>query len=196
MAWVINQERRKKICERVREIRIKRFGEGRGAQKEMARALGVPYTSYRGYEENRVNDDFLRIFAKKFGVQLLWLMAADDMAGPGDMKNISSAVVIDPVGKGVINSGQYIIHQMPDDSMEPTIIKGATVGVLPIRFGEPVPEKLVAVQLSKQGITIRRLIVHGNAFMVIPDNPHLPHDHIDIKKKDIIGQVVWQFSVI
>jgi hypothetical protein len=192
---MIDQNRKKKICERVKEIRIKRFGEGRGAQKEMARALGVPYTSYRGYEENRVNDDFLRMFARKFGVQLLWLMAADDMAGPGDMKNISSAVVIDP-GKGVINSGHYIIHQMPDESMEPTIMKGATVGVLPIKFGEPVPEKLVAVQLPKQGITIRRLIVRGNALMVLPDNPRLPHDHIDIKKRDIVGSVVWQFVVM
>ena len=195
MTWKINQGRKKKVCTRIKEIRIKRFGEGRGAQKEMARALGIPYTTYRGYEENRVNDDFLRMFAKKFGVPLLWLMAADDYGG--EVKTVPSAVLIDP-GKGVLNSGQYIILQMPDDGMEPTIPRGATVGVLPIKFGEPVPEKLVAVKIEgdKGPVTVRRLLVHGNSFMVIPDNPHLSHDHIDIKRKDILGQVVWQFSVI
>jgi len=197
MVWRINEGNKKKICGRVKEIRVGRFGEGRGAQKEMSRALGIPYTTYRGYEENRTNDDFLRLFARKFGISILWLLAADDIAGPGEGKISSSAVVIDP-GKGVLSSGQYIILQMPDDSMEPTISRGATVGILPIRFGEPVPEKLVALKLSKpkDTTTIRRLVARGNILMAIPDNPHLPHDHIYIKKKDIIGQVVWQFSVI
>jgi hypothetical protein len=193
MVWMINQERKKKICARVKEIRIKRFGEGRGAQKEMARALGTAYTSYRGYEENRVNDDFLRMFANKFGVPLLWLLAADDY--DGEMKPVSSSVVIDP-GKGVLNSGQYIVLQMPDDSMSPTIPAGATVGILPIKFGEPIPEKLVAVQLPNGGTTVRRLIVRGNALMVFPDNPRLPHNHVDVKRKSLLGMVVWQFSLL
>ena len=70
VVWMSGSKRKKIIYERVRSIRIKEFGDDFGAAKEMARAMGIPYNTYRGYEhvredQQRTNDEFLRIFAQK-----------------------------------------------------------------------------------------------------------------------------------
>ena len=196
MVFIPNLQRKKQICQRVKQIRVERFGEGHGAQKAMAKALGIPYTTYRGYEENRTNDDFLRSFARKFGVPLIWLMAFDE----GVEKEVAvtgSQVLID-VEKGIIGEGKYKIFQMNDDAMEPTIRKGAWVGVLPVKYGENLDRKVVVIQgaSSRDVVLVRRLVTRRNILVATADNPHLAHETIDVKKKNIIGEVVWQFSNI
>jgi hypothetical protein len=194
MVWIVDKRRKREICARVKQIRIERFGEGRGDQKDMARALGIPYTTYRGYEENRTNDDFLRMFAKKFNLPLLWLMAAETETGP-PAKPTPSTVTIDPE-KGVINAGKYRVVEIQDDSMHPIVRKGAWVGVVPMDPGKEFQGRLVAIKLptKKDGIIIRRVVVHGRTIMAIPDNPDASHEPINIHKSDIVGEAVWQFS--
>jgi SOS-response transcriptional repressor LexA len=194
MAWMINQKRKKEICNRVRQIRIERFGDSRGSQKEMARALDIPYTSYRGYEENRINDEFLRIFAKKFNIPYLWLVAAEPEGGPAP-EITPSIVTIDP-RKGVLNAGKYRIVEVEDDAMHPTIKKGAWVGVVPIDPEEDCQNKLVAVKIpdKKDRIIVRRVVMHGRTVMAIADNPS--HEPIVIRRSDIIGEVIWEFSTL
>lgn len=195
MAWMINQKRKKEICNRVRQIRIERFGDHRGAQKEMARALGLAYTSYRGYEENRINDDFLRMFAKKFNVPLMWLMAAEGEGAPE--KVTPSTVTIDPE-KGVVNAGKYRIVVVEDDAMRPLIKEGAWVGVIPMKPNEELQGRLVAVHspFKKDKTLVRRLVTHGRTIMAIADNPTASHEPIHIQKKDVVGEAVWQFSIL
>jgi len=194
MAWIINQKRKKEICNRVRQIRIERFGDNRGAQKDMARALGLAYTSYRGYEENRVNDDFLRMFSKKFNVPFLWLMAAE--TGP-TTKVTPSTVIIDPE-KGVIDTGRYRVVQVEDDAMHPIIRRGAWVGVTPMKPNEELQGRLVAFHPppKKDKILVRRLVTHGRTIMAIADNPTASHEPINIHKSDIVGEAMWQFSCL
>ena len=196
MVWMINQKRKKEVCARVKQIRIERFGDGRGHQKEMARTLGIPYTTYRGYETDRINDDFLRMFAKKFNVPFTWLMAAEGETGPPG-KPTPSTITIDPES-GVVNSGKYRIVDIEDDAMQPTLKKGAWVGVVPIQRNKESQGRLVAFRFpSKKGkILIRRLVTHGRTIMAIADNPTASHEPIHIQKKDVVGEAVWQFSLL
>ena len=194
MVWMINHKRKKDICARVRQIRIERFGDNRGAQKEMARALGIPYTSYRGYEENRINDDFLRTFAKRFNVPFLWLMAAESETGPPPTPS-PSIITIDP-DRGVVNSGKYRVVVVEDDAMHPIVRRGAWVGVIPIKPNEELQGRLVAVHSpsKKDKIFVRRLVTHGRTIMAIADNPTASHEPTHIQRKDVVGEAVWQFS--
>ncbi len=193
MVWMTNQKRKAEICRRVKQIRIERFGEGRGDQKDMARALGIPYTTYRGYEMDRLNDEFLRMFAKKFNVPYLWLVAAEAETGP-PLKPTPSTVTIDPE-KGVIDTGKYRVVQIEDDAMHPIIRKGAWVGVVPIQRNKEPQGRLVAIRFPSKGdkILVRRLVMHGRVLMGIADNPDASHEPINIHKSDIVGEAMWQF---
>ena len=195
MVWRTNQKRKNEICARVRQIRMERFGEGRGHQKDMARALGVPYTTYRGYEENRINDEFLRMFAKKFNVPLMWLMAAEGEGVPE--KVTPSTVTIDPE-KGVVNAGRYRIVAVEDDAMQPLIKEGAWVGVIPMDLNKERQGRVVAIRspTHKGKMLVRRLVAHGRVLMGIADNAAASHEPIHIQTKDIVGEVVWQFSTL
>ena len=192
--WKIDHKKKKQICARVRQIRIERFGDGRGAQKEMSRALDLAYTTYRGYEENRVNDDFLRTFAKKFNVPFMWLMAAEAETGPPPTPS-PSIITIDP-DRGVVNSGKYRVVVVEDDAMAPTVKRGAWVGVAPIDLNIEPQNKLVAIKLSikKDRIVIRRILVRGRTVTALADNPHTLYEPIYIHKSDVVGEAVWQFS--
>jgi transcriptional regulator with XRE-family HTH domain len=197
MVFIGNKSRKDKICQRVRETRIDRFGEGRGAQKEMSRALGIPYTTYRGYEENRTNDEFLRMLAKKFNIPILWLLAVDDFGEQKERTPDSSTIIID-VDKGVLNPGKYIIVKMEDQAMEPIIPKGATLGILPIKYSGKISEGLIALKPARPNDkpTIRRLVVQSRLLMIMAENPHQSHHHTNIRRTDILGRVIWKFTVM
>jgi transcriptional regulator with XRE-family HTH domain len=191
MSWKVNQKRKKEICERVKQIRVERFGEGRGQQKQMARELGIPYTTYRGYEENRVNDDFLRRFAKTFNVPFLWLMAAEAETGPAVTKPTPTTIIIDPE-RGVIDPGRYRVVEMKDDSMQPTLKKGSWVGIVPIKPGKEFQGKIIAIHhKEKNDIFVRRLVMHGRIIMAVADNPAFTKDTPVIHRSDVLGEVAW-----
>ncbi len=194
MVWMTNQKKKAEICARVKQIRIERFGEGRGHQKEAARALGIPYTTFRGYETDRLNDEFLRMFAKKFNVPYLWLVAAEGETGPPS-KVTPSTITIDPE-RGVVNAGKYRIVVVEDDAMAPMIRKGSWVGIVPIDPEEECQNKIVAVKIpdKKDRIVIRRVVMHGRTVMAIADNPS--HEPIVIRRSDIIGEAIWEFSTL
>jgi len=80
---VISDERKKKVAERVKMLRIEMFGEGKGAQIAMARLLNIPYTTYRGYEANRFNIDFLILLAKKTNRDISWFLCYEMKFVPG-----------------------------------------------------------------------------------------------------------------
>ena len=191
--FLTGTERRKEISSRVKQIRIEKFGESHGAQKAMARALGIAYTTYRGYEENRTNDEFLRDFAKKFDVPLLWLLCADVEEEPKP-KTEEPTVFINPE-KDIVNSTQYRLFRMPDDSMHPTIRKGAWVGCFQGSIAsDDLNDHIVLIETSGNA-TVRRILIQDHTMIAIADNRGLSDSH-KIHKKDIVGRVTWQFSVV
>jgi transcriptional regulator with XRE-family HTH domain len=191
MVSVRSRVRREKVCERVRQIRIKHFGDGHGSQKEMAKALGLPYTTYRGYEENRTNDEFIKLLAERFGVSPLWLLWGDE--SDWMERQLGDSVVIDP-RVGAIKAGHYKIIQVADESMEPTIKRGSWVGVEPFGEGEEVAGKLIGFWDENGKLAIRRAVQKGKGILGIADNPEHSDKVITISKKDLLGKVVWQFS--
>jgi len=192
MVSIPSTERRKEVCERIKKIRIKHFGKGHGAQKEMARALGIPYTTYRGYEENRTNDEFIKLFANKFNVSPLYILWGDEE--DSTQSELASAVIIDPE-LGVLKSRKYKLLQITDESMEPTIKKGAWVGVESLHEDENINGKTIGFRDTGGKLTIRRVAVKGKTIWGIAENPHF-QEMVTIAKKDIIGKVSWQFSRI
>ena len=193
MVMVRNEDRRKKVCERVRQIRIKQFGDEHGSQKDMAKALGIPYTTYRGYEENRTNDEFILLLAKKFKVSPLWILWGDD--SDWMESQLKDAVVIDPK-VGAIKRGNYKLIQLEDESMEPTIKKGAWVGIEPLEQGEEINGKLIGFWDEGGKLAVRRAVHKGKSILGIADNPAFSDKAVVISKKDLLGKVVWQFSAI
>jgi transcriptional regulator with XRE-family HTH domain len=191
MVSVRTQDRRKKVCERVRQVRIKQFGDEHGSQKDMAKALGIPYTTYRGYEENRTNDEFIKLLAEKFGVSPLRILWGDD--SDWMESQLGDAVVIDPK-VGALKSGHYKLIQLADESMEPNLKRGAWVGVEPIDDGEDLNGKLIGFWDDQGKLAVRRAVQKGKTTLGIADNPAFSGQTASIAKKDILGKVVWQFS--
>lgn len=186
-----NRPRKQLICQRVRKIRVEHFGEGRGAQKKMAKELEIPYTTYRGYEENRVNDDFLRLFAEKFDVPLLWLLCADIPEPAAKPKGDEPNVLIN-AEKGLLKSSRYKIIQLMNDSMEPTLAKGAWVGIRTKPIGD-LNGKIVGIKKDDQTL-VRRIVIKDKTILAIADNPSFIKDSLAIRKSDVIGEVAWSWQ--
>jgi len=193
MVTVRTEDRRKKVCERVKQLRIKYYGDDHGSQKKMARALGIPYTTYRGYEENRTNDEFIKMLAEKFNVSPLWILWGDDSNWMETQ--LGDSVVIDPK-VGAIKRGNYKLIQLADESMEPTIKKGAWVGIEPLEQGEEINGKLIGFWDEGGKLAVRRAVHKGKSILGIADNPAFSDKAAVISKKDLLGKVVWQFSAI
>lgn len=191
MVNVRSGERRKQVCERVKKIRIKHFGEEHGAQKDMARTLGIPYTTYRGYEENRTNDEFIKMLAEKFNVSPLWILWGDE--SDWMETQLGGSVVIDPE-VGALKSGKYKLLQMPDDSMEPTIKKGAWVGIESTQEGEEISGKIIGFWDEGGKLIVRRVTRKGKSLLAIADHPGYTDKTAAVSKKDVVGKVVWQFT--
>lgn len=187
--------RKDEICRRVKETRVQVFGNGHGAQKEMAKTLGIPYTTYRGYEENRTNDEFLIRFSKKYGVPLLWLLCVEKattspiIPAPGLKQNL---IVIDPE-KGILEHGIFNFVQATEDDMAPLIQKGAWIGTLPIKSGEDVNGKLIAFRDNSGQVHVRRAYYReGGSLIGVAINPQI--EPIQIKKRKILGEAKYQFG--
>lgn len=56
------------ICQTIKDIRIRKFGNAHGAVKDFAKFLGIPYTTYRNYEDDRVNIDVLIAIKEKLNI--------------------------------------------------------------------------------------------------------------------------------
>ena len=190
MSWGSKDKNR--ICRRVRQVRVEKFGEGRGAQKTLAKVLGIPYTTYRGYEMNRINLDFLHLFSRKFRVPLLWLLCAEDEnlqeSNPSPVKQIGEE---EPF---IIERKPHRIIPMLDESMEPAIKKGALVVLSPIKDMDEIEHKLIAVQYSSGEILIRRAMKRGQKLLGFSENPIMKQP-IVIDPGQILGAVTFQFSI-
>ena len=174
------------ICQRVKRIRIEQFGEGHGAQKLMAKAFDIPYTTYRGYESNRLSLDFLHQLSKKFSVPLLWLLNAE---GESKGKEVGPLITILPdVDK--IRAPQFTVLKVKDERMEPTIRKGAWVGIRTEPFLEKFSGKIVGIRRDDH-ILVRRIVVKNKSILAITDKPALTKDTMLIHKKDVLGEVAW-----
>lgn len=177
--------RRRRICERVRQVRIKRFGTGHGAQKLMAKELGIPYTTYRGYEKNRISEEFLILLSKRYGASLHWLLAAEE--GLTEL-NEPGHIIISNEGK-VLRGGRYETIEMLDSTMSPTLPKGAVVGYEPFG-GKLQPGRLYVILLSGRH-TIRFLKKESDKLIAYCEaKDQLP---VTIPFNSIIGIVVWYF---
>lgn len=122
MVYLGSPSRKRRICERVRQVRIEQFGDSHGAQKRMAKELGIPYTTYRGYEKNRTNEEFLIMLSKRNGVSLHWLLCAEEGLPE---QQIANNIVLSANGK-LVRAGGYLSVIQRDDSMEPTLLKKRT----------------------------------------------------------------------
>ena len=69
--------KKKDIGNKIKGLRIQNFGEKRGSQGEMARELGIPYTTYRDCERGIIGIDTLIKLYKKFNIDLNWLLMGE-----------------------------------------------------------------------------------------------------------------------
>lgn len=199
MVWLINAKRNKLICERVRKIRIKEVGDGFGSQKAMARTMGIPYTTYRGYESNRTNYEFLREFAMKLGVALPWLLGEIDVGEekPSEVKRLEKGAICFNPEKGTIKSDTYKVYLMLDQSMVPTIPQSAHFGVLPFLSHnvKEIAGKIVACRY-KNMVLGRRAILTDSNLTGVPVNPDPAFPAIPLKKSNLLGEIIWVFKTI
>jgi len=191
MEWGARDKRR--ICRRVKQIRVAKYGDGRGALRAIAKELGVPYTTYRGYETNRMNLDFLKLFSNKFREPLIWLLCAEDggeaLPGPTPIKYLKEG---EPF---IIERGVHRIVPMLDESMEPSIKKGSLLVLVPTADISQLERKLIAIQDDTGYIRICRLIKRGPTMLGVSENPAMQPPPIVIDPNHILGVVTFQFNL-
>jgi len=83
------------------------------------------------------------------------------------------------------------------DSMEPTIMKGGFIGVVP--FTAPLVEgEMYVVHLPYFGDVVKRVRMgeNVNEIVLLSDNPHYPPQHVPLDDHDdlIRGRVIWSIS--
>lgn len=83
------------------------------------------------------------------------------------------------------------------DSMEPTIMKGGFIGVVP--FTAPLVEgEMYVVHLPYFGDVVKRVRMGDNVgeIVLLSDNPHYPPQHVPLDGHDdlIRGRVIWSIS--
>lgn len=177
--------RKKRICERVRELRIRRFGQGHGAQMAMAKELGLPYTTYRGYEKNRINGEFLIMFSRRMGVSLPWLLGAEE--GMPDQA-FANNIVLSSSGQPIMLGG-YEVLTVQDESMEPSILRNSLVGYLPIK--DIREGRLYVVEIKKK-VMVRKILKNGDRLIALAEN--LKIEPNTISPSQILGEVKWNFT--
>ena len=185
---------RKEICSRVKQIRIKHFGDNHGDQKRMAKEMGVPYTTYRGFEEARVNLKFIKALAEHFHEDAYWIIYGEPGRALVEEK-FGDAVMIDPK-MGPLQSGRYRFIQILDDSMEPSLRAGTWVALEPVEKDENLAGKLIGIWGADAKLTIRRVILHGESLLATADNPKYSATAEKVSKADIIGRAAWKFGVV
>lgn len=203
MSWLINTERRKRIFEHVREVRVREFGRGEHAEREMAEAMKIPYTTYRGYERNRVNVDFLHDFGKRWGSPSVWLLTEEGSTEvaksieSGKRGAVPEGVVCIHPSRGDLKSKTYKIFSMADNSMAPLIPEGSWFGVLPLagRNAKEIHGKIIAYR-HKNKICGRKVVVSDSKLIGLPTNPDPAFSAIPLKKTNITGEIVWVFKTI
>lgn len=105
IAWVPTTLPDQKIAARLRQAREK---AGFDKPTDAARSMGVKVPTYLGHENasRGVPRDRLKIYAKKFGVNLVWLMT-----GQGPMQGAAGAIKV----AGRIGAGAEV-HPFDDES--------------------------------------------------------------------------------
>lgn len=191
MKW--GSKDKEKICRHIRQVREEEYGGGHGAKKAMAKALGIPYTTYLGYEKNRMNHDFLWMFANRFKKNFLWLLQGETEATEKATYSSGPRILTD-ADQFIISRGQYNIVTMPDEFMEPTVRKGAMVVLLRGNANNP-NNKIMGFTDINGDIQIRRVMSRGKKLLGLPDNPMFKQS-ITIDPTKIIGEAVFQFGVI
>jgi len=71
---------KKEIAQRIKQRRKQLFPDSRGRAK-FARDLGLLPQTYAGYEKNRCDFDFLKLFAQKTKTSLIWLLTGLEEPG-------------------------------------------------------------------------------------------------------------------
>jgi phage repressor protein C with HTH and peptisase S24 domain len=120
-----------------------------------------------------------------------------DMSTAGNTKDFPAG---EPVDIFYIPRKDYKMEvaalRLEGDSMSPTILDGATVGI-DRSERHLVSGRLYAVWLGYEGITIKRVFVYPDRVVLKPDNRAFPETDIptDLKGDDfIIGRVKWIFQ--
>ena len=192
----LEKELKNMICEKVKKIRIERFGEGRGAQRRIAQKLGIPYTTYRGYESNRFNIGFLILFSKKLNVSLSWILSPKEEyereKKESEIKKEKSQVIIIP-NKDIIIAPQFTVVQVQGKFMTPTLQEGTWVGIQEKLFTEELNGKIVGIRKYDQ-ILVRRIIIRDKIILAIADNPANSRDSISVNREEVLGEVAWSWQ--
>jgi phage repressor protein C with HTH and peptisase S24 domain len=100
-----------------------------------------------------------------------------------------------PVPRKDFKRGPLAIR-VKGDSMSPTILDGATVGI-DKNDRRLVSGGLYAVWLNYEGVTVKRVFVYPDRIILKPDNPSFPETTIpstSLGEDFIIGKVVWLYQ--
>jgi len=69
---------KKIICQQVKKVREHTCGKGRTQKKFAEKILKIPYTTYREYETNIVDLEFIQRLHDELGFRLPWLLWGED----------------------------------------------------------------------------------------------------------------------
>lgn len=115
------------ICNRIKELRIHKCGQGHGAVKEFAEFLGMKYTTYINYEKDRVSPEILVLLKEKLGVSTDWLLTGKQEeerkeVQPETLKKVEELLGErmgrKEVGKETMNYIDKLLTILEDDSPE------------------------------------------------------------------------------
>jgi len=210
------------LGERVRYVRenILRLNQAR-----FANTLGFSrVATISDYETNKRLPDItsLRKVATVGGVSLEWLLTGKGSASSTDVlgttKSEDTAVVahdkkyalIKVYGKNdpertspvdcmlvpIQDAEASFALRIEDDSMSPTILNGAVVGI-GTSVRNIVSGSIYVVRTPDKGLTIRRAMAHNDRMVLTPDNPAYPDTVMPSSgrpEKMVIGRVVWLYQ--
>ena len=203
--------------------RLKRIRTAKGlSQKDFATMLKIPLSTYQRYERGECmpSADVIRKIITTFSVDPYWLLTGKEpvqltfLKGPEITTYEGRLVKVNVYALAGAGGGIELIDPEPveticlpekwvkphiipvkieGESMEPTLMNGAVVGV-DKEDRELVSGKIYAVWIDYEGSVIKRVFVEPDKILLKSDNPAFPEAYIkkeDFRPELILGRVKW-----
>jgi hypothetical protein len=199
--------RKKDLAERIKQLRIRRFGERGGP--ELARRLGLPVRTWYNYENGvTIPAEILLDFLNETGYSFKDLTSGGyfvQFRRETEIHNIESGDFVpgDPDLPSINKPNDFtnqatrsrVVIQIDDKGMSPWLPPGTIV-----KLGEVIPSDLwkesvdqLVVLWNVQKPLIRRLVLESNRFVLKPDNRSFEEISIDNNSRSglTLHRVAW-----